>query len=194
MHVTDAVRIVAHELNVTKQEAANWLLVKRAPQKLARGLSISSGEFLLQIGDESESVELARDVLIDIADGTNTSARTVGDSEDCRPAVDYFWWDEKEFMDFLAEELSPAPPTFDLLKWPWGNYSTKTLELMAAAATRFWVAYQPENPRSAPKTNEVTDWLIENGVSKNIASAIATILRADKLATGNRKSGLNQKT
>jgi hypothetical protein len=37
-------------------------------------------------------------------------------------------------------------------RWPWGNYETELLKHLAAAADRFWVRYDPEDPPRANVT------------------------------------------
>ncbi|TAN11540.1 MAG: hypothetical protein EPN34_07005 [Burkholderiaceae bacterium] len=70
--------------------------------------------------------------------------------------------------------------------WPWGDYETGLLRHLAAAAERFWMAYDPEDPATA-KTNEiVAEWLESRGVAKRVAEVMAQILRADGLRTGPR--------
>lgn len=73
-------------------------------------------------------------------------------------------------------------------RWPWGNHHTELLGHLDAAARKFWVHYDPKNAkRTAPKSDEVKDWLItQHKVTANMASAIATMLRPDDLPTGPR--------
>lgn len=72
--------------------------------------------------------------------------------------------------------------------WPWGSHSTHLLEKMAQAASRFWSRYDPGDPTTAPTNEQVSAWLVANGVSERTAGYMATILRADGLPTGPRKS------
>lgn len=72
--------------------------------------------------------------------------------------------------------------------WPWGNHHTENLGHLEAAARRFWTNYDPSDPTTACKNDDVADWLETNrGISKNMAQAIASMLRADGLKTGPRK-------
>ncbi len=73
-------------------------------------------------------------------------------------------------------------------KWPWGNYETELLRKLAAAADALWKNYDPEQKDTAPTNQQVSDWLQKQGVQKRTAEAMATILRADGLPTGRRKS------
>ena len=73
-------------------------------------------------------------------------------------------------------------------KWPWGEYETKLLQHLEAAANRFWVNYDPTDPGTAPVNQDVSTWLQDHrALSKNIADSLATILRVDGLKTGPRK-------
>ena len=71
-------------------------------------------------------------------------------------------------------------------RWPWGEHETELLKLLADAAKRFWVNFDPANNETAPKNEDVSNWLKERNVSGRNADAIATILRADGLPTGPR--------
>ncbi len=71
--------------------------------------------------------------------------------------------------------------------WPWGKYETNLLAKLALAADHFWKDYDPKNS-TPPKQWDVVDWLLEHGVSsRNMAEAIATILRADGLPTRSKR-------
>ena len=73
-------------------------------------------------------------------------------------------------------------------KWPWGEYETKLLQHLEAAANRFWVNYDPTDPSTAPVNQDVSTWLQDHrALSKSMADSIATILRVDGLKTGPRK-------
>jgi hypothetical protein len=73
-------------------------------------------------------------------------------------------------------------------EWPWGrNHETELLRKLAAAAERFWKRYDPNDPTTAPTNETVTNWLIDQKVSKRNAEVMATILRVDGLPTGPRK-------
>ncbi len=74
-------------------------------------------------------------------------------------------------------------------KWPWGNYETSLLRDLVAAVQEHWLNYDPKKPITAPKNETVVTWLIEErGVSANVAKVMASIIRADNLQTGVRKS------
>lgn len=82
---------------------------------------------------------------------------------------------------------APETPDFTQLHWPWGRHSTSLLRKLAEAADRFWKNYDPDDPSTAPTNEQVTSWLIEQGVAKRNAELMATLLRADGLPTGPRK-------
>lgn len=72
--------------------------------------------------------------------------------------------------------------------WPWGSHHTTALGDLEAAAHRFWTLYEPNDPSTAPTNEMVAGWLrTERGVSKEKATAIASILRADGLRPGPRR-------
>lgn len=72
--------------------------------------------------------------------------------------------------------------------WPWGDYHTQLLGHLEAAAQRFWVEYDPADFTTANTNATVSGWLqSERKVSKMMADAIASILRADGLPTGPRR-------
>lgn len=88
----------------------------------------------------------------------------------------------------LKTGTGPASPTTPAGRWPWGSHHTKALGHLEAAAQRFWVNYDPSDYTTAPRNADVSEWLAkERGVTPNMASAIASILRPDDLPTGPRK-------
>ena len=72
-------------------------------------------------------------------------------------------------------------------RWPWGDHSTKALELLADAAKQWWSSYDSDEPSTAPTNNEVIEYLTSKSASTKLADSIASILRADDLRTGRRK-------
>jgi hypothetical protein len=72
-------------------------------------------------------------------------------------------------------------------EWPWGRHETKLLVHLAEAASKFWRNYDPTDATTAPTNVEVSKWLKSRGVSGRTADIMASILRADGLATGPRK-------
>ncbi|TCV90544.1 hypothetical protein [Sulfurirhabdus autotrophica] len=77
--------------------------------------------------------------------------------------------------------------TFSNMDWPWGRHETDLLRKLAAAADKFWTLYDPNDQSTAPKKNQVVAWLVSQGVSSNMAEAMATILRVDGLPTRTKK-------
>lgn len=72
--------------------------------------------------------------------------------------------------------------------WPWGDHHTEALGHLEAAASRFWSNYDPADTGSANTNATVSEWLqTERKVSRTMADAIASMLRADGLPTGPRK-------
>lgn len=71
-------------------------------------------------------------------------------------------------------------------QWPWGSHSTKGLNLLAQAADRFWKNHDPRDISTAPKNQDVIDWLVSQGMSKRTSEVVASLLRPDELPTGPR--------
>ena len=84
---------------------------------------------------------------------------------------------------------NPSPMLVQPLagRWPWGDHSTKALDLLADAAKQWWSTYDPDEPNTAPTNNAVIEYLTAKGASTKLADSIASILRADDLRTGRRK-------
>lgn len=82
-----------------------------------------------------------------------------------------------------APDAAQASPS----RWPWGNHTTKALDLLADAAKQWWSTYDPDNPSTAPTNKEVIEYVTAKGESTKLAESIASILRADDLPTGRRK-------
>ena len=80
-------------------------------------------------------------------------------------------------------------------RWPWGNHHTELLGHLQAAASEFWMNYDPKHAKTtAPKNETVIAWLMARNVvgqkrkvSDQMAKAIATMLRPDGLPTGPRR-------
>jgi hypothetical protein len=83
---------------------------------------------------------------------------------------------------FIKSYCAPIVPTASL-----NTHSTKLLEMLHGANYEFWSDYKPSDRNSAPTNEEVREWLKGQRVSPPIASAMATILRADGLKTGRKK-------
>lgn len=73
--------------------------------------------------------------------------------------------------------------------WPWGAHETALLRQLAAAADRFWKNFDPKDHGTAPRNQDVIEWLTEpeRGVPKRVAEIMAQILRADSLPAGRRR-------
>lgn len=71
-------------------------------------------------------------------------------------------------------------------RWPWGEHETELLRHLLAAATKFWVNFDPGDPTTAPTNETVTEYLTKRGVSSRVAETMAQILRADGLRPGPR--------
>jgi hypothetical protein len=67
---------------------------------------------------------------------------------------------------------TPQPPP-----WPWGQYQTKLLGLLADAVRQFWMKRDPSKP--GPQNKTVIAWLEEHGVKHRTAEEMAKIIHAD---------------
>ena len=107
----------------------------------------------------------------------------------------FFPGEERSIEDFRLMVSSAAGepgktlgPSIPDPAWPWGDYETKLLRDLAAAAHRWWVNFDPTDPTTAPTNDQVSAWLVkERKATERIADAMATILRADGLRPGPRK-------
>lgn len=119
----------------------------------------------------------------------HTGNRTIVIRTDMPPSEEsVFDHDEiQEFIEFRRnpkrEGAVPPAPT----SWPWGDYETKLLRELAAAAERFWTNYDPADPGTAPTSEQVEKWLVDRKMPKRTAQIMAKILRADGLRPGPRK-------
>lgn len=71
-------------------------------------------------------------------------------------------------------------------RWPWGGHETKLLRDLEAAAAKWWANFDHTDRTTAPTNSDMVSWLVERGVTKRIAEAMATILRLDGLPPGPR--------
>jgi hypothetical protein len=94
------------------------------------------------------------------------------------PPIDWF---SKLYLraDWPGEEPAQRPA------WPWGEYSTPDLELVAEAVRAFWIEWDGE-AASAPKNDTVIAWLEGRGMSNNLAKVVATLIRSPKVPAGAR--------
>ena len=72
-------------------------------------------------------------------------------------------------------------------RWPWGDYETELLQVLAEAVTQWWSTYDPDDPDTAPRKQDVVKWLktrLDRKDSATLAGYIATIIRADDAPTG----------
>lgn len=88
----------------------------------------------------------------------------------------------------LASGVENANQNAKLNRWPWGSHHTDYLSHLDAAARKWWILYDPDDPTTAPTNEMVSDWLqSERHLSREKSRAIASMLRPDGLPTGPRK-------
>lgn len=111
--------------------------------------------------------------------------------------LNYFGWrsayefQSKPQLDVESSSIvlkSNAAGAINGTRWPWGNHETELLSALAKVGERWWSLYDPQDSTTAPTNSAVSAWAQENlKLSKNMADAIASILRADEVPTGPRK-------
>lgn len=120
-------------------------------------------------------VEPAKSPKAPAAGGRVEAARTT-------PPIDWF---SKLYIraGWPGEEPARRPA------WPWGEYSTPDLELMAEAVCEFWNGWDGEIT-SAPTIAEVAAWFQERGVKSGTrAKVMASLLLSPKVGPGRRPRG-----
>jgi len=71
---------------------------------------------------------------------------------------------------------------------PFCHYKTNLIKIQGEAIKKFWADFDFTKPETEPKSAVIIDWIMtEHGVSDRIASAIATIIRPDRLNRGIKK-------
>ena len=104
--------------------------------------------------------------------------------------------DLSEFTSWLHRLSHKTPAEYpwtameldtDSMPWPWGSHQTKELVLLAKAAHKFWRYYDPNDPATAPTSEQVMSWLVEKGIASRKAEVMASLLRPENLPTGPRK-------
>ena len=96
------------------------------------------------------------------------------------------WTMPCELVELAAEQSTRAQPFAS--RWPWGEYETALLAILADTARQWWLTYDPAEPGTAPTDKQVVAWLQStHGLTQNKAEAIAAILRADDLPKGPRR-------
>jgi hypothetical protein len=106
-----------------------------------------------------------------------------------RPRDAAAWAIDKKFEKFpfkLDDFDAPAGTT--ARTWPWGEYKTSHLDHLAAAIEKWWVRYDPSDSTTAPTNAQVVTWLKQRGVTQSMAEKMASMMRADNLPTGPRRS------
>jgi len=101
----------------------------------------------------------------------------------------------KQFVVLCRRIRLRTPPEFADIgadpqgrpSWPWGDYETELLQVLAEAVKQFWSTYDPDDPGTAPRKQDIVEWLmtrLDRKDSATLAGYIATIIRADDAPTG----------
>lgn len=83
-----------------------------------------------------------------------------------------------------GEQPAPLQDMEPLLKHA---ETAPNLALLFEAYRQFWSTYDPEEPATAPISEDVEKWLDAQGVAKRVAEVMAQILRPEGLPSGPRK-------
>ena len=101
----------------------------------------------------------------------------------------------KQFVALCSRIRLRTPPEIAAIgadsqsrpRWPWGDYETELLQVLAEAVKQFWSTYDPDDPGTAPRKQDIVEWLmtrLDRKDSATLAGYIATIIRADDAPTG----------
>lgn len=104
-------------------------------------------------------------------------------------------WTVPDRLRSFVSSIGRVPVSASTAKWPWGNHTSKNLELLEATAREWWSNWDGDL-RKAPTNEVVEDWLVEKKhASRKLAESIASILRpaVDVLPTGNRPAAKKAK-
>jgi len=111
-------------------------------------------------------------------------------------SIDDIRIDRQELLEFLIAANTNGVASDDVNKVTENTetqirqlfgHSTELLLELVAASKEHWKSYMPKIPSTAPKSEVVSKWLQDRGVTQNVADRMATILRPDDLPTGRRK-------
>jgi hypothetical protein len=92
-------------------------------------------------------------------------------------------WELPDEFPYKAEIMAN-----EIVECPFCHYETKLLKIQGEAIKKFWANFDPLKPETEPKSAVVIDWLkAEYGVSANVASVMASIIRPDGLKPGVKK-------
>lgn len=117
---------------------------------------------------------------------THGGTRNIVKSDEFVTYVESIGWDIPEPLLVLIPEKKDS--ILGAGKWPWGEYTNPTLEILADTAHNWWATFDHDDPETAPKQSEVISWLEEtHNLSNSDAKSIAKILRHPLAPQGRRK-------
>lgn len=102
-----------------------------------------------------------------------------------------FSWPIPEALNNL---LASAPQVDKSNRWPWGDYETKLLNVLAEAVHQWWSTYDENDPDTAPRQSDVSKWieerLTQSGTENagTLAGYMAIVIRHENAPVGRRKS------
>ena len=111
----------------------------------------------------------------------------VFDFQDSNRHLGYLRVQRTDLDAFKAQHATALTASTPSMSARWPQHETKKLTALRLAAVRFWSNYDPTQPDTAPKNEEVSQWLQrEHGIGAAPAAEMASILRPESLKTGPR--------
>lgn len=86
----------------------------------------------------------------------------------------------------LERQLEQASATPEERRWPWGRHTTPELEILREVAPMFWTDGKLQEEKYIPTNEEFSGELIEHGLAKHKANALASMFRPDDMPMGRR--------
>lgn len=100
------------------------------------------------------------------------------------------WFAARDFMPAYSFTRATLPEAMQAKlrgRWPWGNHETLLLQKFSTMMEEWWSDYDPLVPSSAPTNEEVTNWLVGQGIAKRVAEVMAQMARPEHIPPGPRK-------
>jgi hypothetical protein len=127
-------------------------------------------------------------------DGTSVLDWLVNSADFFSLCVRVGWPVPNELRQHFAYPAGASSPTSEAsYRWPWGDYDTKLLGVLAEAVHEWWSTYDAADPGTAPLQPDVTAWIekrltqLEYANPGTLAGYMATIIRHEKAPVGRRK-------
>lgn len=103
-----------------------------------------------------------------------------------RPSMNDNEW--KANHQYAVIDMEPIQEKNGTLLLPRYEHKSEGLDFIDEAIKQFWSTYDPEDRNTAPKRDEVREYLVSKGATVNLAKAVDEVLRPFELKKGGRKS------